>query len=177
MSVSRGLRRLLQLRELEEEQSRLVLEAAQSEFHRLEHALEATGERSRRGRQLVRQSVHTGELPDRIAGLEEGRTAVRQAVAIEAAIVKSRQSADTLRVHYQAARVDRRQVETLVREAEAADALAADRRSQQSLDDRYGSRIQIALTAAGRSRKDEEAMDAEEKSPERKNLEGKSNLS
>jgi hypothetical protein len=175
VTVSRGLRRLLQLRELEEEQSRVALESALSEFHRLERAIEATTERSRRGRQLVQQSVHTGELPDRIAGLEEGRTAVRQALVLEAAIIESRQSADTLRVHYQAARIDRRQVETLVREAEAAEALDADRRSQQSLDDRYGSRVQIALTAAVRSRKDLEAKDVEEKSPERKNLEGKSN--
>jgi hypothetical protein len=175
VTVSRGLRRLLQLRELEEEQSRVALESALSEFHRLERALEATTERSRRGRQLVQQSVHTGELPDRIAGLEEGRTAVRQALVLEVAIIESRQSADTLRVHHQAARIDRRQVETLVREAEAAEALDADRRSQQSLDDRYGSRVQIALTAAVRSRKDLEAKDVEEKSPERKNLEGKSN--
>ena len=165
MTVSRGLHRLLQLRELEEEQSRLALESALSEFHRLEHALEATTERSRRGRQLVQQSAHTGELPDRLAGLEEGRTAVRHALAIEAAIVKSRQAAEILRENYQVARVERRQVETLVREAEAAEALDADRRSQQSLDDRYGSRIQIALTAAGRSRKDLEGRDAEAKSP------------
>jgi len=177
MAVSRGLRRLLQLRQLEEEQSRVVLESALSEFHRLERALEAASERGRRSRELVHQSVNTGEMPDRIAGLEEGRAAVRQATVLEPAITKSRQSADTLRAHYQAARVDRRQVETLVREAEVAEALDADRRSQQSLDDRYGSRRQVAITSAGRSRDDRERKSPEEKSSEEGNLEDKSNAS
>jgi hypothetical protein len=180
MAVSRGLRRLLQLRQLEEEQCRVALESALSEFHRLERGLEAAGERGRRSRELVHQSVHSGELPDRIAGLEEGHAAIRQAIVIEAAIIKSRESAETLRESYQVARVDRRQVETLVSEAQIAEALDADRRSQQSLDDRYGSRLQTALTAAERVRKDLEEKDLdgndlEWKRPERRNLEGKSN--
>jgi hypothetical protein len=44
------------------------------------------------------------------------------------------------------------QVETLLREAEAAEALDAGRRSQQALDDWYGSRRQVAEVAARRSR-------------------------
>jgi flagellar export protein FliJ len=153
MPISRGLRRLLQLRLLEEEQSRLALESVLAELHRLQRAFEAAGERSRRGRQLVHRGVRTGQLPDRIAGLEEGRVALRQAVMLEAAITQSEQSANTLRERYQSARVERRQVETLIHEAEAAEALDAGRRSQQALDDWYGSRHQVAEAAAVRAPK------------------------
>jgi hypothetical protein len=53
MAVSRALRRLLRIRELEEEQGRLALESALGELHRLENALMATFERKHRGRSLV----------------------------------------------------------------------------------------------------------------------------
>jgi hypothetical protein len=75
MAVSRGLRRLLRIRDLEEEQCRLALESAMGTLHRLQHALEATVERGRRGRRLIEASVHSGELTDRLAGLEEIRSA------------------------------------------------------------------------------------------------------
>ncbi len=155
-AVSRGLRRLLQLRKLEEEQCRLSLEAALTELRRLEHALDAAAERSRRGRMLIHLAARTGELPDRIAGIEEGRFALHHAVMLEAAIGKSRQTADLLRERFQAARVVRRQVETLVQEAEAAQALDASRRNQQALDDWYGSRRQASEAAKGQSHCEEE---------------------
>jgi hypothetical protein len=152
MAVSRSLRRLLQLRLLEEDQSRLALESVLAELHRLERALEAAGELGRHGRRLVHKGVRTGELPDRIAGLEEGHFALRQAAMLEAAIAESERSANILRENYQSSRVERMQVETLLREAEAAEALDAGRRSQQALDDWYGSRRQVAEVAARRSR-------------------------
>jgi hypothetical protein len=150
-AISRGLRRLLQLRQLEEDQSRLALESALAELHRLERALEAANERARQGRQLVHRGVRTSELPDRIAGLEEGRAATRHAAALEVAIPRSKQLAEILRENYLSARVERRQVETLLREAETAESVVAGRRSQQALDDWYGSRRQVAEAAIGRT--------------------------
>ena len=82
MAVSRGLRRLLGIRNIEEEQSRLALESALAELNRLERALAAAAERDLRGRRLVETSARTGELADRLAGLEEGRTASRHAAAL-----------------------------------------------------------------------------------------------
>src|SRR5271157_295073 len=82
MAVSRALRRLLRIRELEEEQSRLALESALGELHRLEHALEAAVQRERRGRSLIQASAQTGELPDRLAGLEETRSAKLHVAAL-----------------------------------------------------------------------------------------------
>jgi hypothetical protein len=69
---------------------------------------------------------------------------------LAAAIGKSREAVDALREKYQSARLKRRQVETSIDEAEAAEALDAGRRSQQALDDWYGSRRQVAMAAASR---------------------------
>jgi len=77
VAVSRALRRLLRIRELEEEQCRLALEAAIGELSRLEHRDGGNGRADRRGRRLVEASARSGELRDRLAGLEETRAANR----------------------------------------------------------------------------------------------------
>jgi len=97
MAVSRALRRLLRIRILEEEQARLAMEAVLGELHTLEHALAATSQRDRRGRRLVEASVQTGELPDRVAGAEETRTADRFSLALRPQIVEAAQDVTLLR--------------------------------------------------------------------------------
>ena len=66
MALSRALRRLLRIRDIEEEQSRIALEAAIGDRRRLEQAQIAATERDRRGRGLVDASTQTGELTDRL---------------------------------------------------------------------------------------------------------------
>jgi flagellar export protein FliJ len=144
MAVSRALRRLLRIRDIEEEQSRLALEAARADLSRLKHSLESTVERDRRGRQLVERSVRSGELPDRLAGLEEARAAVRLAQALAPRILDAEQDVAGLREQYLEKRIERRQAETLIEEAEARDALDTERKSQQGLDDWYGNRVHAA---------------------------------
>jgi len=144
MAVSRALRRLLRIRILEEEQARLAMEAVLGELHTLEHALAATSQRDRRGRRLVEASVQTGELPDRVAGAEETRTADRFSLALRPQIVEAAQDVTLLREEYLAKRVERRQAETLIEDSEARDALVADRRSQQALDYWFRSRLHRA---------------------------------
>jgi len=141
MAVSRALRRLLRIRDLQEEQSRLVLESALGELHRLENAMTATFERDRLGRSLVQASARTGELPERLAGLEETRAASRHAAALVPRIDAAEEEVRDLRQEFLLKRVERRQAETLLRETEAREAAQSDRRSQQALDDGYGSRL------------------------------------
>jgi flagellar biosynthesis chaperone FliJ len=151
-SVSRGLRRLLQLRLLEEEQSRVALEAAVGELQRLEEGVARAIEQSRHSRQLIRKAIQSDNLPDRLAGLEVGYAATRQSHSFSAAVGPSLQAVNLLREKYQEVRVERRQVETLVQEAEAAAALRADRSSQQFADDWYGSRRQGLASASVRAK-------------------------
>jgi hypothetical protein len=84
MAVSKGLRRLLRIRDLEEEQKRIALEAAMGELHTLENALEAASARNRRGRGLVDASARSGELIDRQAGLVESQAGTRYAAILSA---------------------------------------------------------------------------------------------
>jgi hypothetical protein len=141
MAVSRALRRLLRIRELEEEQSRLALESAIGDLNQLRQAQTAIAERDRRGRRLVQSSVHSGEWPDRLAGLEETRVANRLAKAIAPRIEDAESDVASLREEYLASRVERRQAETLISEAEARDALEAERKNQQGLDDWFRNRM------------------------------------
>jgi hypothetical protein len=141
MTVSPALRRLLRIRDLEEEQSRLALESALGELHRLKHALAATAELNRRGRRLVGASAQTGELPDRLAGLEEMRSATRRVAALAPRIADAELDVTKLRQEFISKRVERRQAETLIKETEARDAIEAGRRSQQALDDWYRNRL------------------------------------
>ncbi len=144
MAVSRALRRLLRIRELEEEQGRIALEAALGDLVRLKNAQAAAFERARRGRRLVGSSAVSGELADRLAGLEETRTAERLARALLPRIADADEEVASQREDYLASRVERRQAETLIQEAEARDALDADRKSQQALDDWFRNRLHRA---------------------------------
>lgn len=146
MAASRALRRLLRVLHLEEEQNRRTLEAALGELHSLERALQAAADQDRGGRRLIAASAQSGDLIDRIAGLEEGYTAARRAALLRPRIQESAERAAALREDYLAKRVERRQAETLVREAEAAEAAEAARRSQQSLDDWYLNRLHRSAT-------------------------------
>jgi hypothetical protein len=159
MAVSRAMRRLLRVRDIQEEQSRLALESATGELRRLEDALQATESQDRRGRMLVGSSAQSGELPDRLAGLEETRTAVRFRVAVAPRVTAAQFEVSALREEFLAKRVDRRQAETLIEETEARDVIDRGRRSQQALDDWHRFRLHQEKTGAGPERTDAEQND------------------
>ncbi len=148
MTVSRALRRLLRVLELEEEQRRLALESTAGELKRLEQALSATARRNREGRSLVTESARSGHLPDRLAGIEETRAAAQHAAALAPRIAGTQLEASMLREEFLAKRVERRQVGAMIREAEAHEAVEAGRRSQQALDEWYLHRLYRAAGEA-----------------------------
>ena len=135
MAVSRAMRRLLRVLESQEEQYRAALASALANLKRLEGAMAATAERDRAGRQLVADSARTGELTDRLAGLEETRTARRHAAGLTPKITEAKLAATARQQEFLAKRIERRQAEMLIRKTEAEDNLEAGRRAQQGLDD------------------------------------------
>jgi hypothetical protein len=159
MTVSRAMRRLLRVRDIQEEQSRLALESATGELRRLEDAMQATVSQDRRGRMLVGSSAKSGELPDRLAGLEETRTAVRFRAAVAPRVTAAQFEVSALREEFLAKRVDRRQAETLIEESEARDAIDRGRRSQQALDDWHRFRLHQEKTGARLERSEPEEND------------------
>jgi len=142
MAVSRAMRRLMQVRVLEEELREAALESAVGDLRRMELALVAAKERERSGRQQVTASAKTGELVDRIAGLEETRAALRHGAALKPRIAEAVLEVARRRQEFLAKRIERRQVETLIQKTEAEDAVDAGRRAQQELDDWFLSRAQ-----------------------------------
>jgi hypothetical protein len=173
MAVSRAMRRLLRIRDLEEEQSRLTLESALGELRNLESVLGAVQLLDRRGRRLFKTSVRSGELPDRLAGLAEVSTAKRHAAVLTPRIAKAELDVAALRELFLSKRVERRQAETLIRETEAEDAIEDGRRSQQAMDDWYGSRLYRQEADSAHARRN--VSDAGEPGPRNPEDEGKPN--
>lgn len=141
MAVSRGLRRLLHVLELEEEQRRTALELAVGELRRIEQAQQAAGERERRGRALVLTSFESGELVDRIAGIEESRSAGQLGELLAGWQQGAVATVEHCRTALVSKSIERKQTETLLEEAARRDAVEAARRSQNTLDEWYLSRL------------------------------------
>jgi flagellar export protein FliJ len=172
MAGSQALRRLLQVLEIEEEQAKLALEAAVGDLRLLEQSWAAAVERSRSGRQLVTASAGSGNLTDRWAGLEEARAGTRRASQLMPRIADAKSVVGARRQEFLSRRVERRQAETLIEEAEAREAVEARRRGQRTLDDWYLNRLRRIERGAGNRGADGETCKYEK--PLRPKLEEKS---
>lgn len=135
MAASDSLHRLLGIRRAEEEYSQSEMETAIAELRRLALAQATTYERGKRARTLVVSSAQTGELIDRIAGVQEIATASRLQRMLVELIDAAKEKAEQKRQDLLATRLARRQVETLV-DAKSAEARAeTNRKTQLALDD------------------------------------------
>ncbi len=149
MPVSNALKRLLRIRDLEQEQHRRALESALSELRRLEDALERASVRERGGRsefaagvldqnpqfdQDSDQESHAKPLALQSALVE---TAIGQnhAQALAPRISRATAQAALRQREFLLKRMERRQAETLIRETEATDAIEATRQGQKNADD------------------------------------------
>ena len=141
MAAGKGLRRLLRLPLLEEEQAERTLEAAVSAVRELDAGITVARGRERMGQGLVRLSATAGEPLDRVAGLEEVRAGERIREALIPRLAEAETVAAARQAQYLSKRVERRQAETVVHEAEARAAEDAARRNQESLDDLYLGRM------------------------------------
>ncbi len=140
MAVSRAMRRLQQVLEIQESECLAAMESARAELTQLEQNLVRSIARERGGRRLVAASATTGEIVDRIAGIEETGSARRLTAALEPRIAEAQAALDATRREFLSKRVERRQTETLIEEAEAAGKVEAARRAQKNLDDWFLSR-------------------------------------
>jgi hypothetical protein len=143
MAVSRAMRRLLRVLEMQEEQARVQMELALADLRRLEQALNAAGERERAGRLLVKTSAAASalenaaarETTDRLAGVEESRMASRQAAALKPRIAGAGTTVNERRREFLDKRIERRQAETVIEHAETQESIEARRRGQRESDD------------------------------------------
>jgi hypothetical protein len=131
------MRRLLAVLEAQEEQSRAALDASVADLRRMEKALKAAAAREHGGRRLVAASVGTGELVDRLAGLEETLAARRHARALKPRIAETELEVASRREEFLEKRIERRRTETLIEKTEAGDAIVDGRRRQREVDDGF----------------------------------------
>lgn len=136
MAVSKTLLRLLRIRELEEEQRKLALEAELARLHRLDAALGISNARRQRGRALLR----TGDAEDRLAAVVEIEAAQREASILERHRTETEQESERLRTLFLEKRTERRQAEGLIETAQSRDQMQERQRAQQRLDDWHASR-------------------------------------
>ena len=149
MPVSSALKRLLRIRDLEQEQHQRALESALTELRQLETALEQAASRQRDGRSDFTASVldqNVDQNPEQKtyrkpleqqSALVETTIGNRHALALAPRLSRAAAQAALRRQEFLLKRMERRQAETLIEETEAADALEATRKGQKSLDDWY----------------------------------------
>lgn len=147
MAVSRSLLRLLRVLELEEEQARGSLESALAEVRRIDLAQSSAIARERAGRRWVASSARSGELADRLGGLEQVRAARRWLGILKARAAEAEKDAAARREAFLAKRLERRQTETLIEEAQAREEMESNRRGQQALDEWFLNRRRGAGSA------------------------------
>jgi hypothetical protein len=140
MLISPTLRRLLSIRELEEEQSRIALEAAVGEMNRLKIALAGAAQSGQAGRRLVASGVESGNLTDRISGLQEMRAADNLAGALSRKLAIATPEVARQRERFLATRIQRRQAESLIKQSESLAEVEERRRNQRDLDDGHRAR-------------------------------------
>ncbi len=145
---AKTLRRLTRIRELEEEQSRLALEAAARIREQAAAELLAAHQEQRNGRAELILGIERNDPRDRRTGLARMEVASRHAEHLRPQLQQLDDDLARQRDEYLARRTARRQVETLLGEAEQRARQEADRRAQQMLDDWYGRKRRPTASAA-----------------------------
>ena len=140
MLVKRTLSRLLRLRELEEEQSRLELELAVAERNRAQQEIAFVTRRQVLGRRNFAAGIVEQNRLARAAALFESEEARRQRLRLYPQLEAADAEVARQQAEFLLRRTGRRQVETLVENERGRAEVEAGRRAQQILDDWYGRR-------------------------------------
>ncbi len=152
MDNSTSLQRLLTIRRAEEGCSQSEMERAVREQQHLEAAQATAQERRRCASALVSSSAQTGELMDRVAGLQEMKTSDRLRRMFREKIDEARMDTQHKRQELLARRLARRQVETLIDAKLAQSKVDSTRKTQSALDDWHRSQRVAAKRKANPSR-------------------------
>jgi hypothetical protein len=138
--LSGKLTRILRLRELTEELSRLELEAAMLELRRLETAQETAARWIGEGRRAAFRSVLGQEQAQWFEEELSMEFVASEQARIELARVEREQALEAIQLRYRERRKERLQVETLIDARRAAEQALSERRDQSVLDDWFQSR-------------------------------------
>jgi flagellar biosynthesis chaperone FliJ len=129
------LRRLCELRRLEEQHHAAQLGEARKRLQQIDEALDGSRVRRDAGRDLIEESIRTGDLESRIAGVEEIASAKRKANVLATLKHNVEEHVRQTRGRFFSKRTERCQAETLLDAALREEARNAERRSQSALDE------------------------------------------
>ena len=135
MPVSEALKRLLRIRDLEQEQHRVALSSALAELHSIEEALSTAVQRERAGHKEFAAGARSGEIVTRHSAAVETAIGEQHRAALLPALSRAEAEAMRRRQAFLHKRMERRQAETLIQEAAAAEAIESARQGQQRLDE------------------------------------------
>jgi predicted ribosome quality control (RQC) complex YloA/Tae2 family protein len=142
MTVRRVLTRLLRLRELEEEQSRLGLEATVGVRNRVQQDMDKATDWQEQGRRSFAAGIAGRDSISRTGAVLEVEQARQRRLRIYPRLQAADSEVARQREEFLLRRTGRRQVETLVENEKGIAEIEAGRRAQQMLDDWYGRRGQ-----------------------------------
>jgi hypothetical protein len=129
------LRRLCELRRIEELNQATLLESARAELLAIDQALESTRLQKRAGRALVHQGIRTGETRDRVTGFHE----IARSTCVSNSLLKLKHLVEervvSIQRQFAAKRAERCQVKTLLESELNREIDAELRRNQASLDE------------------------------------------
>ena len=140
MVMKRTLNRLLRLRELEEELSRLELELAVAERNSRKQEVALAVSRQMQGRRSFAAGIGEQNELARTAGLLESEEAQKLRLRVEPYLEASDREVSRRQVDFLSRRTGRRQVETLLEDELNKVKIETGRRTQQAIDDWYGRR-------------------------------------
>ena len=159
MPVSKSLERLLRVFEIQEDTRKRDLAEAQTTLARMEDALTAASEKASRGRKLLASALQSNDVNNRVAGQAEIESGELRKTFLQKNVEDMLIIVEQARAGYFDMRVERQQVEALVKAAEMVARVEGDRRAQQSLDDWF-------LTHPKREHRDDVSI--EEGGPDRR---------
>lgn len=134
------LRRLLRIRQLEEEASRMAVELSVLERDRRIAELAVAGELRNQGRMEFLRRAGEADTAGRAGAWMEVEEAEHQQKQIVPRLAQAESEVSERREEYLAQRTRRRQVETLLEREDAQNREKAARRAQQLLDDWFSRR-------------------------------------
>jgi flagellar export protein FliJ len=136
-----NLRRVYDVRKVQERQRRAQMESAIARLRLLQNALMAALESAKRARTLIAASVSSGEQVDRIAALQEITTSERRRKFLQQQIAIAEAEVASMRQEFMGKRVERRQVESLLDAARMRLQIEENHKIQTALDDWHLSRL------------------------------------
>jgi hypothetical protein len=131
------LRRLCEIRRIEEQIQASFLESAKAELLQIDTALEEAYIRKRTGQALAKDGIRNGRAADRVTGFEEIAGATRISQFLTTRKVLAEKYVVKVREEYLLKRAERCQVESLLRKEAERELYAVQKRSQSALDEWY----------------------------------------